>query len=180
MAHSPQFFMSPDDEVAFFRYLARHALEVYPVRVPRDWKPFKADETAVAKLPEEAAYLAASECGDVIVDPVKRGPDKGSWRVDEVRSPVIYFERSRLNEDGELLSGKLWAELEVTQQTGRRDPAPDRFRVLFLEIGEWLKKSFRKGDPKAFMIGPKAARLFKEGLVLRDSEHRGGTVALHS
>jgi hypothetical protein len=179
MANLIQHFMAPEDEVAFFRFLERYKLEVYPVRVPPDWQPFVADGDAVAKLPEEAAYLAASEIAPVLVDRVKRGPDKGSWRVDEVRSPVIYFERSRTNDEAELLSGKLWAELEITAQTGRRDPAPDRFRRLYLEVEEWLKKSFRKSEPKGFLIGPKAARLSKTGLVLRDAQHRGGTVDVY-
>jgi hypothetical protein len=179
MANLLQFFMAPDDEVAFFRYLGRHYLEVYPVRVPPEWQPFRADEHAVPKLPEDDLYLVASQIGPALVDKVKRGKDKGSWRIDEVRSPVVFFERSRLNEDGELLSGKMWAELEITAQTGRRDAAPDKFRRLYLEIEEWVKKTFRKGDPKAFWVGQKAARLFKEGLVLRDSQHRGGTVEPH-
>ena len=176
MAQLERFFMSPDDERAFFRFLERLELEVYPLRVPPDWKPFKAAEAVLPKLPEEDLYLAASAIAPVLVDKVKRGKDKGAWRIDEVRSPVIYFERSRLNEEGELVSGRLWAELEVTPQTGRRDPAPDRFRRLYLEIDEWLKKTFRRSEPKGFWIGPHAARQFKEGLALRDSEHRGGLV----
>ena len=36
--------------------------------------------------------------------------------MDEVRSPVIFYERSGMNDAGELLSGQLWAELEVTAQ----------------------------------------------------------------
>jgi hypothetical protein len=179
MANLLRFFMTPEDEVAFFRSLARFELEVYPVRVPPDWKSFIADEEAVPRLPDDAAYLAASKLGPVQVDQVKRGPDKGSWRVDEVRSPVIYYERSVKNEEGELLSGKLWAELDITEQTGRRSPALDAFRRQFLEVEEWVKKNFRKGDPKAFFIGPKAARAFKDGLVLRDSAHRGGTVRVY-
>jgi hypothetical protein len=87
------------------------------------------------------------------------------------------MDRCRMNEEGELLSGQLWAEMEVTPQTGRKESASDQFRRLFLEIGEYLKKTYRKGDPKAFFVGPKAARIHKEGkLVLRDSAHRGGTV----
>ncbi len=39
-----------------------------------------------------------------------------------------------------------------------------------------MKKTFRKSEPIKFLVGPQAARLYKEGLVLRDSEHRGGTV----
>jgi hypothetical protein len=176
MANVQQFFMAPEDEVAFFRFLERFVLEVYPRRVPPDWEAFRATEENVSRLPEEDLYLVASEIGAAIVDKVKRGPDKGSWRIDEVRSPVIFFERCRKNEEGELLSGQMWAELEVTPQTGRKEAASDRFRRLYLDIQEYLKKTYRKGDPKDFLVGPKAARLFKEGLVLRDSAHRGGTV----
>ncbi|HEX8433997.1 hypothetical protein [Archangium sp.] len=180
MATQVQFFMSPDDEVAFFRHLERFELEVYPRRVPPDWKPFRARQENIPLLPEEDLYLVASGIGPAIVDKVKRGPDKGSWRVDEVRSPVIFFERCRLNEEGELLSGQMWAELEVTPQTGRKEAASDQFLRLFREVEEYIKKTFRKGDPKAFFVGPKAARLYKEGkLVLRDSAHRGGTVVPH-
>lgn len=178
MANLIQFFMVEEDERAFLRFLQRHRLEVYPARVPPGWKPFLAEEEAHPALPAEC-YLAASELGPVLVDKVKRGPLKGHLRVDEVRSPVIYFERSRLNPEGELLSGQLWGELEVTPQTGRRTAAPDRFRRLFLELEEWVKKSFRRSEPKGFFIGPHAARRSKEGLVLRDSAHRGGTVAAY-
>ena len=89
MANVLKFFMSPDDEVAFFRFLERFVLEVYPRRVPPDWEAFRASQENIPRLPEEELYLVASEIGAAIVDKVKRGPDKGSWRIDEVRSPVI-------------------------------------------------------------------------------------------
>ena len=176
MASTLKFFMLAEDEVAFFRFLESLPLEVYPIRVPPDWKPFKANVEAIEKLPEDAAYLAASEIGPVLVDKVKRGPDKGSWRVDEVRSPVIFYERCTTNEDGELVAGKLWAELDVTPQTGRRNPAPDRFRKLVLEVEDFFKKRFRKGDRTGFFVDPAAFRQAKDGLVLRDSGHKAPTV----
>lgn len=176
MANVLQFFMSPDDEVAFFRFLERFTLEVYPRRVPEDWKTFRASMENLSKLPPEELYMVATDIGPATVDKVKRGPDKGYWRIDEVRSPVIFMERSRTNEEGELLSGQFWAELDITEQTGRKNAAPDKFRRLYMEVEEFVKKTYRKGDPKGFFVGPKAARLFKEGLVLRDSAFRGGTV----
>ena len=177
MANQLRFFMTRDDELAFLRSLERHVLKVYPRRVPTGWKEFRATGAVFDQLPEEDCYLAATDIGPVTVDKVKRGPDKGSWRVMEVGSPVIFWERSRLNEDGELLSGQLWVELDVTPQTGRRDAAADKFRTLWLEVEAWIKKAFRHGDPKEFWVGPHAARNKKEsGLVLRDNEHRGSTV----
>jgi hypothetical protein len=177
MATQVQFFMSPDDEVAFFRHLERFEMEVYPRRVPLDWQTFRASQANVSRLPEEDLYLVVLAAGPAIVDKVKRGPDKGFWRIDEVRSPVIFFERCRMNEEGELLSGQMWAEMDVTPQTGRKEAAADIFMRTYREVEEYLKKTFRKGDPKPFLVGPKAARLYKETrLVLRDSAHRGGTV----
>ncbi len=176
MAELVRFFMTDVDERAFFRQLARHRLTLYPVRIPAGWKAPAVDESALSRLPEDAAYLAAEQLAPILVDRLKRGPDKGSLRVDEVRSPVIYYERSRINGEGELLSGKLWAELDITPQTGRRDAAPDRFRQLFREIQEWLHKTFRRGAPREFWVGPEAARRHRDGLVLRDSEHGGGIV----
>jgi hypothetical protein len=176
MADQLRLFLVEEDEVAFLRFLERFSLEVYPRRIPADWKPFRAEAAAHARLPEEDVYLAASEIGDVIVDKVKRGPDKGSWRVDEVRSPVIFWERSRRTEEGELLAGQLWAETSITEQTGRRTAAPDRFRALVLEVEHWLKKTCRKSDPPGYLIGPRAARLAKEGLALRGDEHKPSPV----
>ncbi len=180
MANTLFFFMAPDDEVAFFRMLERYVFDVYPRRVPPDYKGFRAAADAHPDLPEDDLYLVASEIGAAAVDKVKRGPDKGYWRIDEVRSPVIYMQRSRLNEDGELLSGKLWAELDITPQTGRKSAADHRFRTFFLEIESWVKKNFRKGDPKDYWVGPRVARHVKEeNLVLRIDAHRGGTVIVH-
>ena len=99
MAESIRFLMAPEDEVAFLRFLARYRLEVYPVRIPPNWQTFLASDQTLSEFPNDAVYLAAAEVAPILVDKLKRGPDKGSWRVDEVRSPVIYFERSRLDEE---------------------------------------------------------------------------------
>ena len=49
-------------------------------------------------------------------------------------------------------------------------------RRLVNEDEQWLKKQYRKSDPPGFLVGPHAARLSKECIILRDSEHRGPTV----
>src|SRR6185436_9928663 len=133
--------MNEHDERALLQWLERFVLEVYPRRVPPDWQPFRARASHHDRLPAEELYLVATELGPAIVDKVKRGPDKGHWRIDEVRSPVIFWQRSRLNDDGELLSAQLWAELDITQQTGRKTAAPDQFRVLFTELTEHISKT---------------------------------------
>jgi hypothetical protein len=179
LANQLKLFMNAEDERALLQWLERFVLEVYPRRVPPDWQPFRARAADFERLPGEELYLVASELGAAIVDKVKRGPDKGHWRIDEVRSPVVFWQRSRLNEDGELLSGQLWAELDITAQTGRKNAAPDRFRALFVELEQHIAKTFRRGNPKPWLVGPATARAVKEGLVLRVDEHRGGTVSVH-
>ncbi|HYO53945.1 MAG TPA: hypothetical protein VEU50_14255, partial [Archangium sp.] len=49
-----------------------------------------------------------------------------------------------MNEEGELLSGQLWAEMEVTPQTGRKDAASDQFRRLYRE----LARIIHQGGPE--------------------------------
>jgi hypothetical protein len=172
MANVLKPLLDPEDERAFLRFLAQNPWEVYPRRVPADWTPFLATAEALDRLPSEL-YLGAADLGPVLVDRVKRGPDRGSWRVDEVRSPVVFWERSRVDDDGALVAGQLWAELDVTPQTGRRDAAPDRFRRRFVELEGWLKKTCRRSEPVGWLIGPSAARRAREGLVLRAAGHRG-------
>jgi hypothetical protein len=179
MANQLLLFMNDDDERALLHFFERFVLEVYPRRVPPDWEPFRAKAAAHEKLPPEELYLVASDIAPAVVDKVKRGPDKGHWRIDEVRSPVIFWQRSRLNDDAELLHAQLWAELDITEQTGRKNAAPDRFRSQFRELEEWVSKTFRRGRPKPYLIGPSTARAAKEGLKLRVDEHRGGEVTVH-
>jgi len=172
MANVLKPLLDPEDERALLRFLAQAPWEVYPRRVPPDWKPFLATAETLDQLPSEL-YLGAADLGPVLVDRVKRGPDRGHWRVDEVRSPVVFWERSQLDEDGALVAGQLWAELDVTPQTGRRDASPDRFRRRFVELEAWLKKTCRRSEPVGWLIGPSAARRAREGLVLRAAGHRG-------
>ncbi|HSP20408.1 MAG TPA: hypothetical protein VLQ79_12885 [Myxococcaceae bacterium] len=172
MANVLRPLLDAEDERGLLRFLAQTPYEVYPRRVPPDWTPFIARPEMHDRLPPEL-YLAAADLGPVLVDRVKRGPDKGALRVDEVRSPVVFWERSQLDEDGALRAGQLWAELEVTPQTGRRDAAPDRFRRRFSELDSWLKKTCRRSEPVGWLIGPSAARRAREGLVLRAAGHRG-------
>jgi hypothetical protein len=179
MAHQLFTFMLPEDEDAFLRLASRNVFEVYPRRVPPDWHAFRLTEGCREQLPERELYLVASDLGPAHVDPIKRGPDKGFWRIDEIRSPVLFWERSARNDDDELLSGQLWAELDVTEQTGRKNAAPAAFRARVIELMNWVTKTFRKGDPKGSWIGPAAAREVKEGrLVLREDHERNGRIVV--
>ncbi len=174
MATQIPLFMEREDEIAFVRFLERYVFEVYPRRVPADWVTFPANEKTFDQFPEEDVYLVASDIGPAMVDRLKRGKDKGFWRIDEVSSPVIFWERCKVNEDGELVAGQLWAEMEITQQTGRRDASPERFRTRVMEIESWLKKTFRKTHPKGCWVGPKTARSVKQAqLKLRENKHLG-------
>lgn len=180
MANQLLTFMDAEDERSFLRFIERYVFEVYPRRVPPDWKTFRATLENLPRFPDEEVYLVASDIGPALVDKLKRGKDKGFWRIDEVRSPVIFWERNVKNDDGELLSGQLWAEVDVTSQTGRRNAAPDQFRTRVMEIEAWLRKTFRKSNPKGYLIGPSLARQMKEGAVkLRENKHWGREIDVH-
>ena len=174
MAATLSYFMLPDDEVAVFRHLARFDLTLYPELVPPGYVPVRLDEAAPARLDLPAYYVAAEKYGPVIVHPVKRGPDKGMLAIEEIPSPVFHYERSLPNEAGELVSGRLWAELDVTDDPNDRNGKPHRLRLIFDEVHQLFRKNWRRSDPKGFWVGPHAAAELKHGkLALREAGHKG-------
>jgi hypothetical protein len=179
MGATVHYFMLPEDEVALFRLLARREVTLYPELVPPGWVPLVADEHTPARLDLPTYYLALEKLGPVIVHPVKRGPDKGMLAIEEVPSPVFHYERSVRNEGGELVAGRIWAELEVTDDVVSREGKPHALKRLFLEIQDLFKKSWRRSDPKGWWIGPHAAAAWKRGeLKLREPGHKGRLIGV--
>ncbi len=174
MAATLNYFMLHEDEVAFFRILAPHGVTVYPELIPPGYKAPQADEAVVATLDKDGYYLAVERMGPVVVHPIKRGPDKGMMAIEEIPSPVIHYERSLKNAKGELVSGRLWAELDITDDANSRKGKPLTLRKTFEDIHHFVHKSWRRSDPKGFWVGPAAAMAWKrEGLVLREAGHHG-------
>ncbi len=176
MAATFSYFLLPDDERALFRQLARHGLTVYPELVPPGWEAPRADEGVLASLDGPAYYLAAERLGPVVAHPVKRGPDKGMLKIEEVPSPVFHYERSLPNEDGELVAGRLWVDLTGTDAATSEPGKPYALRRIFDDLQVWCRKTLRRSDPKGSWVGPHAAAAWKRGdLVLREAGHKGRT-----
>ena len=73
------------------------------------------------------------------------------------------------------MSGRLWAELEVTDDPGSRLGKPPALKVLFQEVHHLFQKSWRRSEPKGFWVGPTPRMAVKrEGLKLRVAGHKGG------
>jgi hypothetical protein len=180
MADTLCYFMLPEDETAFFRHLARHDLTVYPELVPPGYAPLAADEHTPAALSStEGYYLALERLGPVVVHPVKRGPDRGKLVIEEIPSPVLHYERSLRNDQGELVAGRLWGELDVNDDPGSRRGKPRALKGLFDDVRDMFRKSWRRSDPKGFWVGPRAATAWKRGeLRLREPGHKGSLVGV--
>jgi len=177
MGASLHYFMLPDDERALLRLLARRGITVYPDLVPPGYTPVAATEAL--QLDGEGYYLAMERLGPVVAHPVKRGPDKGMLKIEEIPSPVFHYERSLPNEQGELVAGQLWAELDITDDPSSRLGKPYALKALFLEIQDLFKKSWRRSEPKGFWVGPHAAAAVKrEGLKLREAGHKGALIGV--
>ena len=179
MAATLHYFMVPEDERALFRQLTRRELTLWPELIPPDHVPIRLDEHAVEKLEGPSWYIAAERLGPVIVHPIKRGPDKGMLEIEEVPSPVFHYERSVRNDAGELVAGRLWAELDVTDDAEDRRGKPLALKSLFQEVHDWFRKGWRRSDPKGFWVGPHAAALWKrDELVLREAGHKGREIGV--
>lgn len=175
MAHTLAFFMTPEDEEAFLRALEPLKFDVYPELVAPDYRPFAARAENAAMFTDEAYYLCLAQLGEPVAHRLRRGANAGMQEIDEVRSPVLHYARS-LDVEGELRSGRLWGELEVTGDRQHRASKPDLLRSVFEEIRGFFKKRFHRSNPSGFFVGPFAARRVREGLVLREAGRKGGLV----
>ena len=177
MALQIPFFMAPEDEVEVLRRLAPLRLELWPELTDPHYRPPLAG--ADSALVDAAYYLAA---GDVIAYPLERGQNRGRWKIDEVKSPVVYFSRSVLDEDGQLRSGYFWAETETAGDQARTGGKPSRFLHAVRELQETVKSRFRRSSPvkgTIYLVGPAAARLAQAGTPLREAGRKGELVRVH-
>ncbi|MGZ6124656.1 MAG: hypothetical protein ACXWLR_06825 [Myxococcales bacterium] len=174
MALEIRFFMSADDERDLLRRLEPLRLELWPVFSDPGLSPPAV--TAETLLTDPGYYLAA---GDVIGYPIKRGKERGKWRIDEVASPVVYFLRSLPDEDGRLRSGYFWAETESAGDNARTGGKPVRFLRAVRELQEAVKSRYRRSSPVrglTYLIGPACARA---GLPLREEGRKGEPVRVY-
>jgi hypothetical protein len=177
MASQIPFFMAPEDERDLSRRLEHLQLELWPELCDPRHQPalFGAD----TKLEEPAYYLAS---GDVVAYPIKKGRNRGRWKIDEVGSPVIYFSRSQTDEEGQLRSGYFWAETETAGDQSRLGGKPSRFLLVVREVGEAVKARFHKSAPvqgTTYFVGPAAARLARAGTLLREAGRKGELVRVY-
>jgi hypothetical protein len=178
VAATLQLLLLPEDERALLRQLGRHGLTAYPELIPPGFRAPAVGEGLADALPEPAWYLAAERLGPVTVHAVKRGPDRGMLRIEEVPSPVFHLQRSLRNEGGELVAGRLWVDLEGAEGSGGPGK-PLALRRIFDELQAWCRKALRRSEPKGFWVGPRAAEAWKRGeLVLREAGHKGRLVGV--
>ena len=177
MALQIPFFMAPEDERDVLRRISRLQLELWPeVTDPRYRAPLCGADT---ELLDPTYYLAA---GDVIAYPLKRGQNRGRWKIDEVKSPVIYLFRSQVDEEGQLRSGYFWAETETAGDQSRTGGKPSRFLHAVRELQEAVKSRFRRSSPvkgTIYFVGPAAARLAQSGTQLREAGRKGELVRVY-
>ena len=175
MALQIHFFMAPEDERDLFRRLERHEVELWPEYTEPSYEaPLVRAELADA-LDAPAYYFAAGPVEGYVI---KRGKDRGLWKVDEVKSPVIYFSRSVM-EDGELRAGYFWAESESAGDNSRLGGKPGRFHNAVRGLQEIVRSRFRKSTPVAgstYFVGQAAGRLSQQGTKLRERGRKGQLV----
>ncbi|GAC1539122.1 MAG: hypothetical protein NVS2B9_06010 [Myxococcales bacterium] len=173
MAIQTHFFMSAEDERELFLKFANRDIELYPELTPRGVAPVPLEAAAAAALEGPGYYFALC---DVSGYAIKRGHNRGMWKIDEVSSPVIYFARSLLDEDGMLRSGYFWCELMAAGDNSRMGGKPDALRRLINDLQAHVKARFRKSQPVGFFVGPGAARLHDAGTPLREAGRKGGLI----
>src|SRR5947207_8173840 len=166
--------MSEEDERELLRRLEPLRLELWPVFSDAGFSaPLVSAETELA---DAAYYLAA---GDVTGYPIKKGKDRGKWKIDEVISPVIYFSRSLRDEEEQLRSGYFWAETEAAGDNARTGGKPVAFLRAVRELQDLIKSRYRKSSPihgLTYFVGPACARM---AMPLREDGRQGESVVVY-
>jgi hypothetical protein len=179
VAETVKYFMLPEDERALFRLLARKELTLFPEVFPPGTAGTPVDEGVQERLVEPAYYLAALRLGPLVVRPLSRGKDRGMLEIEELPSPVFHYARSLVDEDGVLVGGRLWTEVDLHDDPGSRLGKPIALKYILDEISQFFRKTWRRSVPKGWWIGPGAAAAVKSRrLVLREPGHNGRTVGL--
>ena len=163
--------MSAEDERELLRRLEPLRLELWPVFSDPGFSASLV--TGETQLTDEAYYLAA---GDVTGYPIRKGKDRGKWKIEEIASPVIYLSRSLHDENGELRSGYFWAETESAGDNARTGGKPVAFLRTVRELQEVIKARYRRSSPVhglTYFIGPACARA---GIPLREQGRKGEVV----
>lgn len=170
------YVFAPDDEKQFFAFLEQYNLTAYPERIPLDFKPIVVNAAGAGELTEAAYYLAAEQLGEVVVRSIKRGKDRGAMEIDEILSPVFHYQRSMWDELGQLRSGRLWSELNLTGDMQKNPVFTEGYRRLTLKMQDYMKTQTLRSQPSGWYIGHAAAKLSKAGTILREAGRKGGTM----
>ena len=174
MALEIRFFMAEEDERELLRRLEPLRLELWPVLSDPGFSA--ALVSSGTRLVEPAYYLAA---GDVTGYPIKKGPERGKWKIDEVVSPVIFLQRSLPDESSALRSGYFWAETEVAGDNARTGGKPQALLRAVRGLQDLVKSRYRRSSPVrglTYFVGPACARA---GTPLREEGRKGVPVVVY-
>ncbi|MGC4115784.1 MAG: hypothetical protein QM765_14520 [Myxococcales bacterium] len=175
MANTLLFFLTDEDEVAFFRALEPLDFEVYPEVSPKGYQPFKASAANASKLEEEAYYLAAPQFGELVCREVRKGPHRGMLSSTRCAPRSCTTSARAWTRTASCAPGRSGPSWEIAGDRQKLMTKPDLLRAAFDRVRSYLKK-LHHSEPNGYFIGHHAARKFKEGLVLREAGRKGETV----
>jgi len=89
-------------------------------------------------------------------------PKGGYFVVDEDRSPVIEWTRSRF-EKQKVKPGRIWATFEFTDVATKKPvDKGEEFRKWYDTVEKWIKRNFVRTNPR-FYAGPEAVKFREHG-----------------
>lgn len=160
MGKQVNFYMTDRDEADFVEF----------VRSDRDVGLFMSvvptnDVPLLAELPKQGVPFWFSLClWDRDHSPAPKidyVPEQRYYTVDEIRSEVIQFWRSHLDE-GRLVRGRIWAEMAVWQNDGTLLRKSESFRKWFDRLANWIKRHSVRDDRGDYVL-PGAAEYARQG-----------------
>ncbi|MFB0534604.1 MAG: hypothetical protein ACETWR_06450 [Anaerolineae bacterium] len=84
------------------------------------------------------------------------------YSVDRLNAPVIEFSPSFIRRDGQLVRGRIWAEM-YRQEGGTLVHKGADFESWYDRIARWLRRNFKRAEGIDGYFGPQALEWYQEG-----------------
>jgi hypothetical protein len=180
MGKQVNFYMLPEDELLFLRFLCQEPTMVFLQRrsatpdlqvIPDPLSSFQSLKTREVLIwnttfPIQEADITETHMRKYDTERytyVETG--ELAYFINKVNAPVLEFSRSFVRDDGRLVVGRIWAEMYRLAGDALIHKG-EAFEAWYDRIARWLRRHFSRVSDLYTYLGPKALQWWQEGGLL--------------
>lgn len=179
MGKQVRFYMMPEDELMFLSFVCQDQdvvllADPWPtpaLQITEDYLTLfqQRSELTTVLLWNKAFPIKKSDIQEHRLTEYKEEPGafvetgKVAYSVNDSGAPVIEFSRSFVRPNGQLVKGRIWAEMYRLEGEGTLVHKGQDFESWYDQIAQWLRRNFRRIKGLDGYFGPQALAWHREG-----------------